>query len=693
MSNAFAPLLEPGRIGSLELRNRIIMAPMGSNFAESDGKCGERIQAYYEARAQGGASLLTMGVVSIAYPNGTSSPYQVGISNDDYIPGLAEMARRAHKHGAKIAAQLQHAGKTAMCDLAEGRPVWVPSLPPKPSMSMMGALTKEELGRFASTIGRHKPQFRVLDKGDIEQLVGWYADAAARAQTAGFDGIEVHAGHTYLIAGFLSAYTNQRDDEYGGSLENRARLMVEVIRAVKARVGANFPVWVRLDGEELRSKGGITPSDAVGAAKLAVGAGADAVSMSAYAVFTTGVAFTEAPTVHEPGVLVRYAAEARKAVNVPVIAAGRISPEMAAESIAAGRFDFVAMARKLLADPELPRKLAQGRARDIRPCNYCYVCISEIFLNSRIKCPVNAELGDEAQAAMKPAATRRHVLVIGGGPAGMEAARVAAARGHRVTLVERSDRLGGALAFAGLSYAGNAPLIDNLVHQVRELPIDVQLSTAADAALVERLKPDAIVVATGARRGAAALAGADLAHVWTCDELQRQVTSAQSGDGARLGLPPAEAAMPAAGAASAGKTLGQRVVIVGGGMVGLELADYLLARGRSVTVLESTDKPGCELSIALRWRIMDPIDERGCLKRKATVREITPGEVVWSDAEGNEQRTGADSVIIASEATADSRVADLLKDCGVPLHVAGDCRSVEQIEGAIRDGFRIGCEV
>jgi len=406
MSNPYQPLLEPGRIGSLELRNRIIMAPMGSNFAEADGRCGERIQAYYEARAKGGAGLLTMGVVSIAYPSGTSSPYQVGISNDDYIPGLAELARRAHKHGARIAAQLQHAGKTAMCDLAEGRPVWVPSLPPKPSMSMMGALTKEELGRFASTIGRHKPQFRVLDKGDIAQLIEWYAAAAARAQQAGFDGIELHAGHTYLVAGFLSAYTNQRDDGRGGSPGNRARVMVDMIRAAKGSVGAGLPVCVRPDGEVLRSKGGVTLPDAVGGARLAVEAGTDAVSMSACAGFTSGFAFTDAPTLHQPGFPVGYSTEAHEAVNVPVIAAGRISPKLAAESIAAGHFDFVAMARKL----------AQGRACDIRPCNCCDARISGIFLNSRIECPVKAELGDEAQAALEPAAISRHVRVIGSGP-------------------------------------------------------------------------------------------------------------------------------------------------------------------------------------------------------------------------------------------------------------------------------------
>ena len=252
MSNPYSALLEPGRIGSLELRNRIVLGPMGTNFAEADGRCGERIQGYYEERARGGAGLLTMGVCSIAYPNGTAEPHQVALSRDEFIPGLAEITRRVHAHGAKIAVQLQHAGRIATRDFAQGRPAWVPSIPPKARTTMMSAFTHEELATFVGAAGAGRPQFRVLDKADIEQLIEWFAAAAARAQAAGFDGVEVHAGHSYILAGFLSPYYNQREDEYGGSLEKRARLLLETIRAVKARVGASFPVWVRLDGEELR---------------------------------------------------------------------------------------------------------------------------------------------------------------------------------------------------------------------------------------------------------------------------------------------------------------------------------------------------------------------------------------------------------------------------------------------------------
>ena len=385
MPDSYAHLLQPGRIGTLELRNRIVMSPMGSNFAEDDGYCGERIQAYYEARARGGAGLLIMGVAAVAFPAGTAEPFQLGISHDDFIPGLARVAERAHRHGARIAVQLHHAGKTATRDLAAGRPIWVPSVPKRSPTTMMAAFTHEEMSTFVGALGKHKPQVRVMDLADIDQAIEWFAAAAARAQAAGFDGVELHAAHSYLLAGFLSPYYNQRDDDYGGPIENRARLLVRTIQAVKQRAGTGFPVWVRLDGEELRTDGGITVADAVAAAKLAAQAGADAVSMSAYATITTGVAFTEAPLVHQPGGLVGYAAAVKKELSVPVIAAGRISPEMASEGIERGLFDFVAMGRALLREPDLPRRLAVDPTVHSQ-CTHCNLCMPTIYTHTR--CPV-----------------------------------------------------------------------------------------------------------------------------------------------------------------------------------------------------------------------------------------------------------------------------------------------------------------
>ena len=703
MSNPFYPLLQPGRIGTLELRNRIIMAPMGSNFAETDGTCGERIQAYYEARAKGGAGLLTMGVCSVAFPHGTGEPFQVGISRDDFIPGLAAVAERVHRHGAKIALQLHHGGKTAALDRAQGREIWVPSIPQVTKSDMMATITPEELSTFIG-IGPHPIRMRVMDKADIAQMVEWFAAAGLRAKQAGFDGIEIHGAHTYILAGFLSPYYNQRDDEYGGPLENRARLLLDVLRAVKERVGADFPVWVRLDSEEMHTPGGITLQDAIATAKLCEAAGAAAISVSAYATLTKGVDFTDAPIPQKPMAYLSNAAAIKEAVNIPIIAAGRIEPDEATDAIAEEKIDFVAMARKMLADPEIPIKLERNRPQDIRPCIYCYACVSEIFVNRRVKCSVNAQTGHEFEAPMLPVTSPRKVLVVGGGPGGMEAARVAAERGHRVTLVERSDRLGGTLFFASLAYPENGRLLDYLLEQMKQLPIDIKLSTEATPALVAQLQPDEIIVATGAQREAPLIAGVEQKHVWSGEELRRLMTGDRADEIAKAKLGLAERAMFKAGGmlrvidstqalqslSKLWMPLGKKVVIVGGGLVGLELAEFLLARGRHVTVLEPGNRAGRELSIVRRWRVLDAVTGHGTLKLNATVHTITRDEVLWTDGDGVAQRTSVDSVVLAIGAQPDDKVATALAATGIPVQRVGDCAGLNYIEGAMHGGNAAG---
>jgi 2,4-dienoyl-CoA reductase-like NADH-dependent reductase (Old Yellow Enzyme family)/NADPH-dependent 2,4-dienoyl-CoA reductase/sulfur reductase-like enzyme len=707
----FDNLLRPGRIGRMELRNRIVMAPMGSNFAESDGTCGERIQAYYEARAAGGAGLLIMGVCAIAYPAGTAEPFQVGVSEERFVPGLTALAERVHRHGAKVAMQLQHAGKTSVRDLAEGRELWVPSMPPPLKTDMMQALTREELGAFiSSSKGREKAgvKIRVMDKADIAQMAEWFAAAAERARRAGFDGVEIHAAHSYIIAGFLSAYYNKRDDEYGGPLENRARMLMEVIAAVRARVGADFPVWLRLDAEEIRTPGGITLDDAKAVARMAEAAGVDAVSVSAYANTSTGVAFTEAPLVQQKAGFLPWAAEIKAGLRIPVIAVGRLEPEVADTAIGAGQCDFVAMARKLLADPELPRKLIENRPEDIRPCIYCYACVSQIFINQSVKCAVNPLTGHEFETRLNPVASPAHIVVVGGGPAGLEAARVAALRGHRVTLVERSGRLGGTLFFAGLAYAENGALLDHLVRQVKKLPIQLMLGTAATPALLRELKADAVIVATGAERSAPGIPGAEQDHVWSGDELRRLMTDDRAEEIAKRKLSFGQRALMKAGSL-AGVTdssdaiqnlsrlwmpLGKRVAIIGGGLVGLELAEFLVDRGRQVTVLEEGPSLGRELSIVRRWRVLDSLRQHKAeLLTQATVTEIGSKAVTYTTQDGETRSLPADSVVLAIGARPDDRLAKELESVRVPVLTAGDGAAIGYIEGALASGFAAGNRV
>ncbi len=700
---SFQHLMSEGRIGGLALRNRILMAPMGSNLCETDGHCGERIQAYYEARARGGAGAVIVGVAAVAWPQGNCNPNQVGISGDEFLPGLSALARRVKQHGCRAIIQLQHAGKVAVRDMAAGRPMLVPSLPKHSPDDMMTALTPDEMAAFVKSLAGAKIEYKVADSGDIAWLIERFADAAERAQRAGFDGVELHAGHGYILAEFLSPYTNQRDDAYGGELANRARLLCEVLQAVRARVGDDFPVWLRLDAHEYRLEPGITIDDAVATAQLAEAAGASAVHVSAYANSSSGIGFTEAPLVHEPGAYLGFARAVKQAVNIPVIAVGRVEPDVAEQVIARGEADFISMARKLLADPELPNKLAANQPETVRPCIYCYTCVSRIFLNDHLICAVNAQTGFESDTVIEPAPVARRVLVVGGGPAGMEAARVAALRGHQVTLCEASGRLGGTAFFSAIPYPPNEKLVDYLVGQVTSLPIDVQLNTSVSEAFVDTLAPDAVVVATGALRPASPLPGAELSHVYSGDQLRELMTG--SGDGgaaARLPLLPrclllAGRLLGITGSGALIRRfshwwmpLGRRVVIAGGGLVGLELAEFLVERGREVSVLEEGGHFGAELAVVRRWRVLHGLREHQvALRSEVRLLAIELGSVRLATADGQET-LAADSVILAAGATANPDLAERLTARGLEVHVAGDCGGLGYLHGAMHDGHRVG---
>ena len=705
MNNPHAPLLQSGRIGSLELKNRIAMAPMGENYGGTDGICGERAQAYYEERAKGGTGLIIMGTAAISWPSGTSEPHQLGISEDSFIPGLAEVTRRVHAHGGKVAIQINHSGKVAANDRTHGREMWVSSMPPDgPVAEAMRTVTPKEFSTFVG-VGPYPDRYRVMDQPDIAQMIEWFGAAAVRAKQANFDAVEVHCAHNYMIANFLSPFFNSRTDEYGGSYENRSRLLREVLTEVRKRVGPDYPVWVRLDSEEMHTPGGITMDEALKTAKLCEELGMNAISVSAYARLTTGTAFTDAPIPQKQNAYRDFAKQFKKAVSLPIISAGRWELDDAADALNKGEIDFVAMGRKLLAEPEMANKLQANAAQDVRPCIYCYACVSEIFINKGIKCAVNAQTGHETTKTITFAEKPKHVLIVGGGPSGMEAARVAALRGHRVTLAERSDRLGGTLFFAALAYPENGRLLDYLVKQMKHPQIDVRLNTTVDAQLLADLKPDEILVGTGAKRAAPPIPGADQTHVWSGDELRRLMTGDRAEEIAKAKLNLAERTLFKAGGmlkvtdstaaiqnlSKLWMPLGKRVSIIGAGLVGLELAEFLIERGREVTVLDPGTHPGTELPIVRRWRVYDAVKNHGKLLMQANVTQIDRKEVIWTDKKGEEYRTPADSVVLAMGAEADSTVADQLQSITqTPVRRIGDCNDLGYIEGAMHSGHQAG---
>jgi 2,4-dienoyl-CoA reductase-like NADH-dependent reductase (Old Yellow Enzyme family)/thioredoxin reductase len=667
---AFSHLLAPGRIASMEIRNRIVMAPMGSNLAAEDGHVGERLIRYYEERARGGVGLIIVGVGAVAHPAGVCIPKQVAISNDGFLPGLEALTRRLQAHGAKVAIQLQHGGKVARQDMEAGRPMWVPSVPTLAAGDLLNDLTPDEIQAVIGHLAKPGAavRFHEMTTADIGVLIEQFADAAQRARRAGFDGVEIHAAHGYLLASFLSPASNRRTDEYGGSLENRARLLVEVIGAVKERAGSDFPVWCRLDGREFHIENGVTIEDAQHTAVLAEAAGADAIHVSAYADPRSGVAFTDAPLVHQPCGYVDLAAAIKAHVRAPVIAVGRIEPAEADAVIGAGKADFVAMARKLLADPELPRKLAGARPQHIRPCIYGYSCVGNIFLNRSVGCAVNPATGRESETGIRPVSRPRQVLVAGGGPSGMEAARIAALRGHRVTLCERRAHLGGAAVLAALVYAPNGALVEHLIAEVRALPIEVRLGQELTLDLVRNLQPDLVLIATGAVAALPAIPGTGRANILSVADLASPMVQHD--------LSP-----------------GTRIAIVGNGMIGIEVAEFFSQRGADVSVLGQSATSGVGMALPRRWRALHTLRQRGVrLFAGARLEAFTDDGVEFSD-NGERHHLAADVVMLATGFHGDHSLADALDDLGIESHRLGDCRKPGDIESALADAARIAASV
>lgn len=695
--NKYLHLLSSGRIGTLELKNRIVVAAMGVSLSEDDGTVGEQLIAYHEEQAKGGAGLIISGVAGVAWPVGAVAIRQTAISDDRFIPGLKSLTGRVHAHGSRIAAQLHHGGLVASYSYAaHGTSLWAPAIPPPYHGDFMGYFLPEELGGVGSAV---MPEIKILEQADIDLAVKQFADAARRAQEAGFDGIEIHGGHGYLLSSFISPYTNSRTDNYGGGRESRLRLTLEVIAAIRAAVGRDYPVWIKLDSREVGKPGGITIEDAVANARMVEAAGVDAITVTAYHDTGVGKLHSESNIPHVEGFNLPATVQIKQAVSIPVIGSGRVEIDVADRTIGAGEADFIAMGRKLLADPHLPRKLMSGEPSKVRPCIYCYTCVSAIYLGQPTRCAVNSSLGFEfLDKPPSVSGDAQHIAVVGGGPGGMESARLLAALGYKVTLFEKSDRLGGTLRFAGLAYEPNERLLNWLRREVMTADIDVHLSTEATPVLLRELGVDRVIVATGAVRSMPPIPGSCLAHVLSGDDM-RQLMFGESSDAlkrktglfTRIATKIGAATGATANLAIVRKAthawmpLGKRIVIAGGELVGLELAEFLSERGRVVHVIEQAPKLGRGLTLVRRMRMLAELQEHGVgLYGGVSDIAISHDVVTFADATGVRQSVSADHVIVAQGAEGNLSLAEALEAQGFAVHVVGDAGGVGYIEGAMR---------
>lgn len=640
-ATGFRHLLSPGRIGKMTVRNRMVMPPMGTNYASDDGFITGRIIRYYEARAEGGTGLIIVEVAAVA-PEGKAISHQVGIWADKFIPGLRCLAESIKKHGARAVIQLHHAGRQTTAKTTGYRPV-APS-------------------EIACPICRDTP--RALNVDEIRGLVEAFGHAARRAREAGFDAVEIHGTHGYLINQFLSPYSNKRTDEYGGSPGARRRFPMEVYDAVRAAVGEDFPVLFRLNADE-GVEGGITPEEGRDFARVLEQAGVDALHVSG-GVY--GSPLPIIPTMYEPLLpLAGYAADIKAEVSIPVIAVGKIhDPEAGEQLIADAEADFVSLGRALITDSHFARKVEFGQIKNIRKCIECnQLCVDPLLVYDQpVSCIYNARAGKELDFPFVKARRSRKVVVVGGGPGGLEAARVARERGHRVILFERSGELGGQgrLARKAPHKDRFAEILRYLIYRVEALDVDIRMNSAASEDNVMREKPDAVILATGAVPVIPALPGIDPRHAITAwDVLEEKVHP------------------------------GRYAAIIGGGLVGCETAAYLAEQDRRVIILEMQDELAPDQSPSLRGELLQRLHENPAVEIRTNTEVTSIGERSITACSNSQESAieDLDTIIIAAGAQPYNPLEGMLKPLMNEVYAVGDCDRPRKAAEAIHEAFHV----
>jgi len=635
LSHLFAPI----KIKSLELANRVVMPPMGTLLGNPDGTVSEANLAYIKRRARGGPGLIITEITSV-HPTG-SLRNELGAYDDRFIPGLKRMVDAVHAAGGRVAMQLHHSGRENLDLLQEGK-----AMGPSAIRSLVYGLPPRE-----------------ITSEEIREIIAAFGAAALRALEAGFDAVEVHGAHGYLLTQFLSTLSNRRDDEYGGSLINRSRFMVEVLQEVRRKVGPDFPVSLRLSVEEC-IKEGYTFDDIRPILSDLVKAGAD-IFHASLGTHGSPAGVTSAPFEYPPGFNVWRAQKLKEAVGLPVIAVGRFSdPSLADEVIARGEADLVAFGRQYLADPDFLLKAREGHPEEIRKCIACNQgCIERLVLGEgKIRCALNPETGQEIIYPRGPASVYRNVWVVGAGPGGLTAAYEAARLGHKVTLFERERETGGQLRFAS-----KAPFKDHygvwvswLTSQADKMGVILQTGTEVTEGMISDGNPEAVILATGGEQIKPDIPGIDLPHVSNAWEILGGVVQP-----------------------------GKQAIVIGGGLIGMETADYLSQKGTQVTLVEVLKHSPVLKITSHGYMLHTRLRERGCrLLFKTSLKKIDGSSVTVLTEGGEQILSPVDQVVIAVGLKPRSELKEILQRRKIRHFIVGDALQPRRIIEATEEGAR-----